>query len=252
MIPQKHSPAFNFSTVVMVIGLLPLSSSVVEAPDDVKFLLPPSRKEDGPSTSSSHKVFSEEQTSYEDEEHSYYTDLGQVIRPHRGPEWFLVPLIFGIIFVVGTTGNGCLIFTVLRYKEMRTAPNYLLVSLATGDLLLILISVPFSSTIYTFDEWPYGEFVCKLNEFLVAFSLGVTVFTLTALSWERYSVIVHPILANKRRPAFKTMTVVGVVWGLAAGLAILELFSAHVSYGETRDLLVLDRDWWRWRELILW
>lgn len=244
MFPTKHFSAFNFLTVVMVIS--PLKSSLLtaeETPDDRvktsrKFLLPPSWKEDKTSTSFVHK---EDQMSFDgdaDDEHNYYTELFQEIRPHRGPEWFLVPLIFGIIFVVGTTGNGCLIFTVLRYKEMRTAPNYLLVSLATGDLLLILISVPFSSTIYTFDEWPYGEFVCKLNEFLVAFSLGVTVFTLTALSWERYSVIVHPILASKRRPAFKTMTVVGVVWALAAVLAILELFSAHVSYGEKHDTLV--------------
>jgi len=65
------------------------------------------------------------------------------------------------------------------------------VSLAVGDLLLILFTVPFMSTIYTFPSWPFGELVCKLGEFTVSLSLGVSVFTLTALSAERYIVIVH-------------------------------------------------------------
>ena len=49
--------------------------------------------------------------------------------PYEGPEWFVVPLVFGLIFVVGVVGNGTLIFTVLVNKNMRTTPNVLLVSL---------------------------------------------------------------------------------------------------------------------------
>jgi len=111
----------------------------------------------------------------------------------------VVPLVFGLIFVVGVVGNGTLIFTVLVNKNMRTTPNVLLVSLAVGDLrstfrpgtdsdhlglavgdlLLILFTVPFMSTVYTFPSWPFGQLVCKLGEFTVSLSLGVSVFTLT-------------------------------------------------------------------------
>jgi len=48
--------------------------------------------------------------------------------PYEGPEWLVVPLVFGLIFVVGVVGNGTLIFTVLVNKNMRTTPNVLLVS----------------------------------------------------------------------------------------------------------------------------
>ena len=48
--------------------------------------------------------------------------------PYEGPEWLIVPLVFGLIFVVGVVGNGTLIFTVLVNKNMRTTPNVLLVS----------------------------------------------------------------------------------------------------------------------------
>ena len=101
---------------------------------------------------------------------------------HEGPEGIIVPILFGLIFLIGIVGNGTLIFTVLVNKNMRNTPNVLIVSLALGDLLLLLISVPFISTIYTFVEWPYGEAMCKFTEFTISLSLGVSVLTLTALS----------------------------------------------------------------------
>lgn len=54
---------------------------------------------------------------------------------YEGPEWLVVPLVFGLIFVVGVIGNGTLIFTVLVNKNMRTTPNVLLVSLRTVRLV---------------------------------------------------------------------------------------------------------------------
>lgn len=72
-------------------------------------------------------------------------------------------------------------------------PNTYLISLALGDLLVLIFTVPFVSTIYTIDGWPYGTFECKFSEFVKDVSVGVTVFTLTALSADRYRAIVSPI-----------------------------------------------------------
>jgi len=61
--------------------------------------------------------------------------------PYEGPEWIVVPLVFGLIFIVGVVGNGTLIFTVLVNKNMRTTPNVLLVSLAVGDRVSVTWSM---------------------------------------------------------------------------------------------------------------
>lgn len=120
------------------------------------------------------------------------------------------------------------------YSGVVTKANVLLVSLAVGDLLLILFTVPFMSTVYTFPSWPFGEVVCKLGEFTVSLSLGVSVFTLTALSAERYMVIVHPMSAVHRTGGaatslLRTLLVAAGIWILAAGLASVELVAARVS-----------------------
>nr|AKQ63032.1 excitatory peptide receptor 1 [Platynereis dumerilii] len=147
---------------------------------------------------------------------------------HNTPEAFVVPIVFALIFIVGVVGNGLLIFIVLHNKNMRNVPNVFIVSLALGDLLLILISVPFTATIYTFTEWPYGEVMCKIIEFLQALSLGVSVFTLTMLSYDRYIAIVDPMKRHRTSSMAVTIGCAIAVWIVSTVLAVLELFGAHI------------------------
>jgi bombesin-like receptor 3 len=83
--------------------------------------------------------------------------------------------------------------------------------LAVGDLFVILFCVPFTSTVYTVESWPYGEFVCKFSEFIKDLSIGVSVFTLTALSADRYFAIVDPMrkLQGRRATRITCISIVG-------------------------------------------
>ena len=101
-------------------------------------------------------------------------------------ETYIVPIVFAIIFVVGVIGNGTLVLIFVRERTMRNVPNTYILSLAIGDLLVIITCVPFTSTLYTIESWPYGEGICKLSECVKDISIGVSVFTLTALSAERW------------------------------------------------------------------
>ncbi|CAH2241942.1 jg2681, partial [Pararge aegeria aegeria] len=68
-----------------------------------------------------------------------------------------------------------------------------ILSLALADLLVIITCVPFTSIVYTVESWPWGESVCKISEAAKDVSIGVSVFTLTALSADRYFAIVDPL-----------------------------------------------------------
>src|SRR6218665_912683 len=114
----------------------------------------------------------------------------------HSPETFVVPVLLAIIFVIGLVGNATLIFIVLRNKPMRTKPNVLILNLSMGDFLLILFSFPFTSIIFTLPEWPFGSATCKLNEFMQTLSVGVSIFTLTALSADRFIAIVYPLASS--------------------------------------------------------
>lgn len=53
-----------------------------------------------------------------------------------------VSVVYGLTLVLGVVGNVLVIFSVTRYQQMMTTTNTFLLSLATADLLLVLICVP--------------------------------------------------------------------------------------------------------------
>lgn len=106
-------------------------------------------------------------------------------------EWFYpaflyaIPTIYGIIILIGLIGNITLIKIFCTVKSMRNVPNLFISSLALGDLLLLVTCVPVDASRYLADEWLFGRIGCKLIPFIQLTSVGVSVFTLTALSADR-------------------------------------------------------------------
>ncbi|XP_073979035.1 neuropeptide CCHamide-1 receptor-like [Rhodnius prolixus] len=147
--------------------------------------------------------------------------------PER-PATYIVPIVFAVMFLVGVLGNGTLVLIFIRHRTMRNVPNTYILSLALGDLLVIISCVPFTSTLYTIESWPYGGFVCKLCEATKEISIGVSVFTLTVLSAERYCAIVNPI---RRHISTKPLTIVTVfcIWVISFLLALPAAIFTHVS-----------------------
>jgi hypothetical protein len=97
-------------------------------------------------------------------------------------------------------------------------------SLALADLLVILICVPMASIVYTTESWPWGGLLCRVTECAKDISIGVSVFTLTALAADRYCAIVNPLRKLQTRPI--TVFVAVFIWILAS---FFSLPSALVS-----------------------
>lgn len=108
--------------------------------------------------------------------------------PHQYNIWLPgigIAAVYGVIIAVGLVGNVTLMKTCLSVKSLRTVPNLFLSSLALGDLLLLVTCAPVDASRYLVDEWLFGRVGCKLIPFIQLTSVGVSVFTLTALSADR-------------------------------------------------------------------
>ena len=63
---------------------------------------------------------------------------------------------------------------------MRNAPNIFIVSMAVGDLLYVVFTVPTHMANYIEQKnWPFGVAWCKITHTIKFLSLGVSVFTQT-------------------------------------------------------------------------
>ena len=53
-----------------------------------------------------------------------------------------VTIVYGLTLVIGVVGNSLVIFSIGRYRRMQNVTNIFLTSLASADLLLVLLCVP--------------------------------------------------------------------------------------------------------------
>ncbi|XP_006029454.1 gastrin-releasing peptide receptor [Alligator sinensis] len=135
---------------------------------------------------------------------------------------YAIPTIYGIIILIGLIGNITLIKIFCTVKSMRNVPNLFISSLALGDLLLLVTCVPVDASRYLADKWLFGRVGCKLIPFIQLTSVGVSVFTLTALSADRYKAIVRPMDIQASHAFMKICVKAAIIWILSMLLAIPE------------------------------
>ncbi|GLD55960.1 gastrin-releasing peptide receptor [Lates japonicus] len=130
--------------------------------------------------------------------------------------------IYGVIGVLGLIGNITLIKTFCSAKSIRNVPNLFMSSLALGDVLLLVTCAPVDASRYLSEEWLFGRVGCKVIPFIQLTSVGVSVFTLTALSADRYRAIVKPLDIQTSSTTTSIVLRAALIWLLSLVLAIPE------------------------------
>ena len=101
----------------------------------------------------------------------------------------VVPILFGLVTLLGTFGNLLVIYVIFSRQKMRTVTNLLLLNLAFADLTFLLICPPFTAYSFATMRWPFGNVVCKLMHYLLNVTVYVTIYTLVLISVIRWVVI---------------------------------------------------------------
>ncbi|XP_062298929.1 galanin receptor 2a [Scomber scombrus] len=147
-------------------------------------------------------------------------------------ESVVISLGFSLIFLLGTVGNSLVLAVLLRNGQMNTkTTNLFILNLAVADLCFIVFCVPFQATIYTLDEWVFGPVVCKVVHFVIFLTMYASIFTLAAVSLDRYLAICYPLRSREMRTPKNALTSIGVVWALA-----LVFSGPYLSYYRQMDL----------------
>ncbi|XP_070783514.1 galanin receptor 2a [Enoplosus armatus] len=148
------------------------------------------------------------------------------------PSSVVLSLGFAVIFLLGAAGN-CLVLAVLfRSGQIDTkTTNVFILSLATADLCFIVFCVPFQAAIYTLDEWLFGPAVCKVVHFIIFLTMHASIFTLTAVSLDRYLAICYPLRSREMRTPKNARTSICLVW-----ISALVFSAPYLSYYSQMDL----------------
>ncbi|XP_057370382.1 tachykinin-like peptides receptor 86C [Daphnia carinata] len=150
--------------------------------------------------------------------------------------------VFTLLVVVAAVGNSLVVWIVLAHKRMKTVTNYFLVNLSLADLTMTLFNCIFNFTFMLNNHWPFGGFYCTVNNFVANVTVAASVFTLVAISFDRYIAIVYPL-----RPRMSKSTAriaISLIWCASCVLAIpCLLYSQTISHsyrgGEIRIVCII-------------
>ena len=78
-----------------------------------------------------------------------------------------VPILYGIVTVLGVTGNGLVIYVIVSKERMRTVTNFLLLNLAVADLSFVVVIPPCTAYVFAANRLPshYDFKISKLLRF---------------------------------------------------------------------------------------
>ncbi|XP_058819044.1 octopamine receptor 2-like [Topomyia yanbarensis] len=126
----------------------------------------------------------------------------------------IIPL-YAVIFLLSVVGNLLVILTLAQNKRMRTVTNVYLLNLAISDLLLGVFCMPFTLVGQVLRKFIFGGIMCKLIPYFQAVSVSVAVWTLVAISLERYFAICRPLSSRRWQTQFHAYKMIGIVWLLS-------------------------------------
>ncbi|XP_014433514.2 G-protein coupled receptor 54-like [Pelodiscus sinensis] len=141
-----------------------------------------------------------------------FNSSGEDMSPPFLTDAWLVPLFYALVMLLGLVGNSLVIYVVSKHRQMRTATNFYIANLATTDIIFLVCCVPFTATLYPLPSWVFGDFMCKLVNYLQQVTAQATCITLTAMSMDRCYATLYPLQSLRYRTPRIAMGVSVAIW----------------------------------------
>uniref|UniRef100_UPI003AAFEB36 kappa-type opioid receptor n=1 Tax=Centroberyx gerrardi TaxID=166262 RepID=UPI003AAFEB36 len=163
----------------------------------------------------------------------------------------IIAAVYSVVFVVGLVGNCLVMYVIIRYTKMKTATNIYIFNLAVADAL-VTTTMPFQTTDYLLNSWPFGEVVCKVFISIDYYNMFTSILTLTMMSVDRYVAVCHPVKALDFRTPVKAKIINVLIWVLssAAGVPAMILGSTQTNNGTTECALQFPEPYSYWDTLM--
>ena len=168
---------------------------------------------------------------FADDEAPYCTPTPNEFYPCEdlmGRDWLRICV--WIVFLLAVFGNGTVLFVMFSNYSKLDVPRFLVLNLSIADLLLGVylgfLAFVDIKTIGDFRshalDWQYSG-TCQLAGFIAVFSSELSVFTLTAITMERFLTIKNCMYVEKRLSRTQIYLIMAFGWLFSAFVAALPI-----------------------------
>ncbi|KAM6939893.1 alpha-2C adrenergic receptor [Xenentodon cancila] len=157
--------------------------------------------------------------------------------------WGLAGLVsFLILFTI--SGNALVVVAVLTSRALKPPQNLFLLSLASADILVATLIMPFSLANELMGFWFFGKIWCDIFLTLDVLFCTSSIFHLCAISLDRYWSVTQPVEYNLKRTPKRIKSTILMVWVISAIISFPPLISMDRSSSENNSQCILNDETW--------
>ncbi|KAM6949991.1 alpha-2Db adrenergic receptor-like [Lycodopsis pacificus] len=132
--------------------------------------------------------------------------------PHSQVASVLIVLVVTVIILGTVVGNVLVVVAVFTSRALRPPQNLFLVSLASADILVATLVIPFSLANEVMGYWYFGATWCSFYLALDVLFCTSSIVHLCAISLDRYWSVTKAVSYNRKRTPKRIKSMISVVW----------------------------------------
>ncbi|XP_077428035.1 alpha-2A adrenergic receptor [Vanacampus margaritifer] len=152
--------------------------------------------------------------------------------------------LVSVIILLTVFGNVLVVIAVFTSRALRAPQNLFLVSLASADILVATLVMPFSLANEIMGYWYFGEVWCEIYLALDVLFCTASIAHLCAISLDRYWSITQAIEYNLKRTPRRIKCIIFIVWIIAAVISFPPLITMEKENSEVDPVCKINTEKW--------
>uniref|UniRef100_A0A3Q3AF40 Adrenergic, alpha-2D-, receptor b n=1 Tax=Kryptolebias marmoratus TaxID=37003 RepID=A0A3Q3AF40_KRYMA len=132
--------------------------------------------------------------------------------PHSQVVSVFIVLVVTVIILGTVVGNVLVVVAVFTSRALRAPQNLFLVSLASADILVATLVIPFSLANEVMGYWYFGSTWCSFYLALDVLFCTSSIVHLCAISLDRYWSVTKAVSYNRKRTPKRIKVMISIVW----------------------------------------
>ncbi|XP_069610387.1 alpha-2A adrenergic receptor [Ranitomeya imitator] len=146
----------------------------------------------------------------------------------------LISLV-GLLMLFTVFGNVLVVIAVFTSRALKAPQNLFLVSLASADILVATLVIPFSLANEVMGYWYFGKVWCEIYLALDVLFCTSSIVHLCAISLDRYWSITQAIEYNLKRTPRRIKCIIFIVWVISAVISFPPLITIEKESGKIEE-----------------
>ncbi|XP_041796775.1 alpha-2Db adrenergic receptor-like [Chelmon rostratus] len=172
--------------------------------------------------------------------------------PHSQVASVLIVLVVTVIILGTVVGNVLVVVAVFTSRALRAPQNLFLVSLASADILVATLVIPFSLANEVMGYWYFGSTWCSFYLALDVLFCTSSIVHLCAISLDRYWSVTKAVSYNRKRTPKRIKAMISIVWLISIVISSPPLLMTHkeedleTEENDTRrqECLLINQTWY--------